>query len=216
MRALIASFLICLAVVPVPGHACSCAESTPEAQFDRAPILFIARITQVEDIAQEALWRLAQRHGHDDEWDPEEGIDYGLRMRFEVEMPIKGDPGRLTSLVTGYGSGDCGMAILPGGTLLVATDSNGHLQRCGLTAEFELRDCLGVLQLEQLRERARDGKTALGLPAATEVADDGMEVLEDLVRSGRNPYTLSSAECPLELKATSVPDRDDAAQGGEE
>jgi hypothetical protein len=212
MRALMASFLICLAAVPVPGHACKCAQTTPEAQFDRAPIVFIARITQVEDIAQEALWRLAQRHGQDDEWEPEEGIDYGLRMRFEVEMPIKGDPGRLTTLVTGYGSGDCGMAILPGGTLLVATDRDGHLQRCGLTAEFALRDCLGVLQLERLRERASDGKTVLGVPDAADVADEGMDLFEDVVRSGRNPYTLSSAECPLELKSAPVPDRGDASQ----
>ncbi len=210
MRFMIVVLLYCFA--SASAQACSCPRTTPEERFDGAPLVFVARITQVEDVATEPGWRMAQRAEQDEDWEPTEGVDYGLRMRFEIEAAIKGDPSRLVTLITGYGGGDCGIPVMPGGTLLVATDNKGYVGFCSYSHVIRVHDCVGVLELEQLRQRVRDGKSELDVPAATDVLDDGQDVFEDLVESGRNPYSLTTEECPVRLNPSERPVAADAAE----
>lgn len=214
MRFVIAMLMYCLG--SASAQACSCARTTPEERFDGAPLVFVARVTQVEDVALEPDWRMAQRAEHDEDWEPTEGVDYGLRMRFEIEAVIKGDPSRLVTLITGYGGGDCGIPVMPGGTLVVATDNKGYVGFCSYSHVIRVHDCVGVLELEQLRQRARDGKSALVVPAASEVADAGRRVFEELVEGGRNPYSLTTEECPVRLNPSERSDAVDEAEAESE
>ena len=208
MRFMIVVLLYCFA--SASAQACSCADRTSEMKFDDAPIVFVARITKVEDLAQEAHWRTA-RHA-DRNLKNTEGVNYGLRMRFEVETVIKGDIGGLSALTTGYGGSDCGVPVMPGGTMLVAVDQSGFAFRCGLSRQVEMRTCIHVLALDHLRARARDGKTMLAVPAESEVLDDGRDIFEDLLESGRNPYSLTTEECPVRLNPSERPVAADAAE----
>jgi len=155
---------------------------------------------------------MRQRRAHDDDWEPTEGVDYGLRMRFETEAVIKGDASRLSTLVTGYGGGDCGIPVMPGETLLVATDGRGYVGICSHSHALRIDDCVGVFELERLRQRARDSKSALEVPAESNVVDAGRGVFENLVESGRNPYSLTTEECPVRLKPIEDPSAADAAE----
>lgn len=189
MRILIGLLLSACATLT---QACSCAFGSADASFDRAEYVFVARITQIEDIAPMSRWKYAQQ---DEDWDPTVGIDYGLRMRFEVEATIKGDPQSLPHLVTGYGGGDCGVPVLPGGYLLVATDQRGEVRYCSLGRELRLLNCADIEWLDRLRKRVADGTTPVGFnPLGIRDAKPG--ILRKLMAAGRNPFTLTGDECP--------------------
>ncbi|HWT16820.1 MAG TPA: hypothetical protein VN581_13665 [Patescibacteria group bacterium] len=181
-----------LAACGTLAQACSCTIGSADASFDRAEHVFVARITQIEDIASMSRWKFAQQ---DEDWDPEVGVDYGLRMRFEVETTIKGDPRSLPHLVTGYGGGDCGVPVLPGGYLLVATDPRGEVRYCSLGRELRLLNCADIEWLDRLRKRAADGTTPAGFNPLG-IRDVKPGTLRELMKSGRNPFTLTGEACP--------------------
>lgn len=183
---------VLLAACGTLAQACSCQIGSANASFDKADHVFVARITQLEDLAPMTRWKFAQQ---DEDRDPKVGVDYGLRMRFEVEATIKGDPQSLPQLVTGYGGGDCGVPVLPGGYLLVATDQRGEVRYCGLGRELRLSNCAEIEWLSRLRKRAVDGTTPVGFHPLG-IRDVRSGTLRALMESGRNPFTLTGEECP--------------------
>jgi hypothetical protein len=176
----------------MPVFACSCQIGSANAAFDKAEHVFVARITALEDIAPMTRWKFAQQ---DEDWEPEVGVDYGLRMQFEIETTIKGDPESLSHLVTGYGGGDCGVPVLPGGYLLVATDQRGEVHYCSLARELRLANCVDIEWLDRLRKRAVDGTTLVAFQPLS-VRDVKSGTLLELMEAGRNPFELTGEDCP--------------------
>jgi hypothetical protein len=183
-----------LALVALPAQAadtCTCEMLGDDERFDAAAHVFVARIRSLEDVAPMGWYEMAR----DLAWQPAEGVDYGLRARFIALSSIKGNAGAVPALVTGYGGSDCGVMLMPGTTYLVATGSDGHVDRCSLVRRFELVNCVGVELLERLRARAADGTTPVAWPSNDHALGYYDARVGDLIDTVADPYSLHAADC---------------------
>jgi hypothetical protein len=174
-------------VAPV-ANACSCVRSTLDERFDQREIVFLAYIRDVSDLA-------ALNARLSDEDDIEPGVNYGLRLKFEVIETFKGDPSLVPALFTNYGGGDCGAPAMPGSVLLVGTGTDGHVSICGLAMKLAFRSCKDVHFLERLRQRGRDGITPIGF--VEREPDQFDDYFMGLVNLGRKPWDIRLEECPI-------------------
>jgi hypothetical protein len=187
------AFVLLAALSPATAatDTCTCEAQGDDQRFDAAPHVFVARIRSLEDVAPMGWYEMAR----DLTWQPAEGVDYGLRARFATLASIKGNAGAVPALVTGYGGSDCGVMLMPGTTYLVATGSDGHVDRCSLVRRFELVNCVGVELLERLRARAADGTTPLAWPSNDHALGYYDARVGDLVDTVADPYSLRATDC---------------------
>ncbi|HET7845004.1 MAG TPA: hypothetical protein VFL14_12695 [Xanthomonadales bacterium] len=173
------------------SDTCTCETRSDEERFDLATHVFVARIRSLEDVAP-MTW---QEMARDLEWQPAEGIDYGLKARYTSLATVKGNAGAVPALVTGYGGSDCGVMLMPGTTYLVASEADGHVDRCSLVRRFELVNCTGVALLERLRARAADGTTPIAWPSNEHALGYYDAKVGDLVDTVADPYSLHAVDC---------------------
>lgn len=184
--------VLALSAPAAPGaDTCTCEITGDDERFDAAAHVFVARIRSLEDVAPMGWYEMAR----DLEWQPAEGVDYGLRARFTALATIKGNAGAVSSLGTGYGGSDCGVLLMPGSTYLVAADGDGHVDRCSLVRRFEVVNCVGVGLLERLRARAADGTTPIAWPANEHALGYYDARVGDLVDTLADPYSLHGTAC---------------------
>jgi hypothetical protein len=179
------------------ASACSCARDSVESIFDRYPHAFLARIRSVEDLDQSSISERFRRR----DFEPE---TYGVAATFAVEVPIKGDPGSIERLISGYGGGDCGLGLRPGDLALILT-SDGSVSHCRLGRVFRAPDCRLLRLIASMRKRHEDGTTGLAWhkgPPGPYVFNDAVEAA---LRNGDDPFGVAPEAC-AEPKAEPEPE----------
>ena len=117
MRRLFA--LAAIALAPAIATACSCPAITLEAALDAATNVFVARVTSVRAVPPPAP-------PAEMKWED----TLVQHARFTVVETYKGRPARIAELRSGYGHGDCGVALVVGMDYLVLVENDGIVNYC--------------------------------------------------------------------------------------